>query len=78
MMVSNNEYCVVNINNYEIYEGKTPLFGTPDAGHFKRYSGCRELVRRMSLLEQTIFGCHKLKSKTYFRTKTVEIHQIIF
>ena len=32
MMVSNNEYCVVNINNYEIYEGETPLFGTPDAG----------------------------------------------
>ena len=52
-----------------------PLFGTP--GHFKRYSGCRGLVRRMPLLEQTRFRCHELKSKMYFRTKTVKIHRII-
>ena len=33
-------------------------------GHFKRYSGCRGLVRRMPPMEQTRIGCHELKSKT--------------
>ena len=47
-------------------------------GLLKRYSGCRGLVRHMPLLEQTRFGCHELKSKNDFRTKTVELHQIIF
>ena len=34
--------------------------------HFKRYSGCRGLVRRMPLLEQTRFGCHEFKKVNFF------------
>ena len=59
-----------------LYEGETPLFGTP--GHFRRNSRWQRLVRRMPLLEQTRFGYHELKNRNDFRTKTVEIHQIIF
>jgi len=44
------------------------LSGIPDAEGW--YAGV--------LLEQTRFGCHELKSKNDFRTKTGEIHQIIF
>jgi len=47
-------------------------------GYFKRYSGCRGLVRRMPLLEQTRFGCPELANKYDFRTKTGELHQVIF
>jgi len=45
-------------------------------GHFKRYSRCRGLVRRIQLLEQTRFGCYELKSKN--RTKTVLINRLFF
>jgi len=31
----------------------------------------------MPPLEQTRFGCHSLKSKNEFRSKTAEIHHII-
>jgi len=45
------------------------LSGIPDAGG---------LVRRMPLLEQTRFRCYELKNKYHFRTKTGELHQVIF
>ena len=54
--------------SYHRKEGETPLLGTPDTGHFKRYSRCRDLVRRMPVLEQTRFGCHELKSKNNYYT----------
>ena len=43
-----------------------PSIGAQDAVLFKRYSGCRGLVRRMPFVEQTRFGCHELKSKNMF------------
>ena len=41
-------------------EGETPLFW---------YCRCRGLICRMPLLEQTRFGCHDLKSKTFLEQK---------
>ena len=64
--------------DHKLKKVKPPFLLCRIPGHFKRYSGCRGLVRRMPTLKQTRFGCHELKSKNYFRTKTVEIHQIIF
>jgi len=44
------------------------------------YAGCRAILSGIPDAEgwYAVFGCHELKSNKYFRTKTVEIHQIIF
>ena len=65
-------------NSGTCVRAKPPVLVRRMPGHFRRYSGCRGLVRRIPLLDQTRFGCHELKNKSDFRTKTVENHQIIF
>ena len=52
------EFC-----NYVYMRVKPPFLVRRMPVLFKRYSGCRSLVRRMPLVEQTRFGCLEYKSK---------------